>query len=289
MWGFNLIQFGSWGGKSFDPFMLNGEMKDNIYPIDRDYVKPELGLIVTTPSSVENGIDMLDKKFWTLYVGKTHDLGLMEYLAATILIKNNANTNWSEWAEIFGMDLKTVKTDKTDNARSQLLTALKNLGSNGYGVFSPEDEIEFAGTSRTDAYKVYENLIRYSDEQISKIIFGQDVVSNNNGRVVGEVGENIAKLYGNADAKFIKAQVNDKLLPFLTRIGAGNFEGYKFVYDTSEELTLTERSDIDLKISQMGKQHSDNYINDTYGVEVEAISTANDTAQVAEAIQNLYK
>ena len=145
----------------------------------------------------------------------------------------------------------------------------------------------FAGTSKSDAFKVYNELIRYVDEQTSKIIFGQDVVSNNTGQVVGKTGENIAKLYGNSDAKFIRSVVNGSLLPFLTRIGIADFSGVIFEYDTSEELTLDERADIDLKIAQMGMKHSEVYINDTYGTDVQEVE--NDDLETAAAIQNLYK
>lgn len=286
MWGFSLIQFGPWRNGSFHRFRLDEEIKDPVYAADRDFVKPELGLVVDN-SGANEGVTFWDDNFWTVFVGKSHDLGLLEKLSELILIKHNAIRNWSEWGEVFGMDTRIVKTDKKDEPRRALLKALENLGTNGIGVFSPEDELEYVGTSKSDAFKVYNELIRYVDEQISKVLFGQDVVSNNTGQVVGKTGENIAKLYGNADANFMKAIVNDLLFPFLTRIKVANFEGFKFVYDTTEELTLIERSEIDLKISQMGKEHSDEYINDTYGTEVEA--SADGAAELANQIKNLYK
>lgn len=285
MWGFSLIQFGVWKNGTFNDFMLDGEVKESVYEIDRDYVKPEFGIVTENPAAT-TGVSYLDDKFWAIFVGESHNLGLLNPLSKGLLIKDNALNNWSEWAEVFGMDVRYIKTDKQDTARTNLLTAFKNLGSNGVGIFSPEDDITFAGTSRSDAYKVYNELIRMQDEQTSKIVFGQDVVSNNTGQVVGKTGENIAKLYGNADAIDIKAIVNDELLPFMTRIGAANFDGLTFDFVEKEELTISERSEIDLKISQMGKQHSDEYINETYGTEVS--EQADDTAKVAEEIKNLY-
>jgi phage gp29-like protein len=285
LWGFSLVQFGVWRNGTFNDFQLNGEIKERVYSIDRDYVKPEFGIVSETPSDT-TGASYLENKIWTIFAGGNHDLGLLNKLSQIMLIKDNAIKNWSEWAEVFGMDVKYVKTDKQNTDRQSVLTAVKNLGSNGVGVFSPEDELIFAGTSRSDAYKVYNELIRYADEQISKILFGQDVVSNNTGQVVGKTGENVAKMYGNADAIDIKAIVNDELLPFLTRIGAANFAGYKFDFVEKEELTIAERAEIDLKISQMGKQHSDEYINETYGTDVEGMS--DNTADVAKEIKNLY-
>lgn len=286
MWGFTLAQFGVWKNGTFNEFLLQGEVQENVYSVDRDYVKPEFGITTDTPSGVE-GESFIDSKFWTVFIGGVHDLGLLDKLAQIMLIKDNAIKNWSEWAEVFGMDIRYVKTDRQDTDRTSVLNALKNIGSNGVGVFSQEDEIIFEGTSRSDAYKVYNELIRYADEQISKIIFGQDVVSNNTGQVVGKTGENVAKLYGNSDAFEMKAVVNDRLLPFLTRIGVANFDGHTLDYVEKEELTMSERADIDLKIAQMGKQHSDEYINETYGTEVEA--STDDSSIVANEIKNLYK
>ena len=286
MWGFSLIQFGVWQDATFNQFKIGREVRDDVYVVDRDYVKPEFGEIMETSSSIE-GVSFWDHKFWSVFVGESHYLGMLEALSEIILFKSNAIRNWSEWAEVFGMDVRYAKSDKTGLERNKLLAAIQNLGSNGTGVLSPEDELIFAGTSKSDAFKVYNELIRYVDEQISKIIFGQDVVSNNTGQVVGKTGENIAKLYGNSDAKFIRSVVNGSLLPFLTRIGVADFSGVIFEYDTSEELTLDERADIDLKIAQMGMKHSEVYINDTYGTDVQEVE--NDDLETAAAIQNLYK
>lgn len=285
MWGFSLIQFGTLKDENFHPFILDGEVKDPIYEVDRDYVKPEYGKIVQTSSSID-GIPFYQDKFWTVFVGKSHDLGMLNDLADLLLIKHNLINNWSEWAEVFGMDIKIGKTGQSGNGRRDFIEALKNLGSNGIGVFSEDDDIEFKGTARNDAYKVYHEYIKHIDSQVSKIIFGQDVVSNNTGQVVGTVGENVAKMYGNADAVFMQTIVNEKLLPFLTRIGFANFSGYSFEWETAEEMTKSERAEIDLKISQMGMMPSKEYLENTYGIELEEV--ANDI-EVAKEIKNLYK
>ena len=294
MWGFSPIQFGVWKNNEFNSFELKNtegvkEVKDSVYVVNRDYIKPEFGIVVEAPSMI-SGNSYNDPKLYFLNIGKSHDLGLLEKLAPLILIKDNLTKNWSEWAEVFGMDIIIARTETSGSDRTALINALKNLASNKTGVFGPDDVIEFNGTSRSDAYKVYKEFMQYIDEQISKIVFGQDVVSNNTGQVVGKTGENIAKLYGNADARFVKSIINSQLLPFLTRIGAGNFEGYKWEWDTTEELTLQERAEIDLKISQMGKEHSDEYINETYGTDVIKKEEMQDSpSEIAEQIKNLYK
>lgn len=292
MWGFSLIQFGRWSDGKFQSFRMGDEIRDSVYSIDRDYVKPELGIVANGTNDI-NGINFYNPKYWVLFIGKSHDLGLLEKISELQLIKRNATLNWSEWAEIFGMDMRYAKTDAQDQQRRDLLTQLKNMGANGIGVFSPDDTIEFKGTSRSDAFKVYNELIRYVDEQISKVIFGQDVISNNTGQVVGKTGENVAKLYGNADAVFIQNIVNDMLLPFLSKTTGISFDNVYFQWDNTEELTMAERADIDVKISQMGFKHSDEYINETYLVDVESkdesmMEELNEQENLLNRIRSMY-
>ena len=122
--------------------------------------------------------------------------------------------------------------------------------------------------NRQDAYKVYESFLEYIDARIAKLIFGQDVVTNNTGRVVGKVGEEISNMYGDADAKFIEWTVNTQLIPFMAKHGA-EVDGITFKYDTTEKIKLTERAKVDKAIADMGWKHSQEYLVRTYGVELD--------------------
>ena len=272
-WGFTLIEFGPWNGKEFVAYEVGKKIYDPINVLIRDNIKPEFGIIAYTPYSID-GVKFTDPRLTDqlMFIGSHCSLGWLEKAAKYVLFKDNALGNWSEWAEVFGMDTRIGKTDADGDDRKRFVQAVRDLGTNAYAVFGTRDEIEFAGTSRTDAFGVYEHLIDKIDSQISKLIFGQDVVSNNTGHVVGKVGENVANKYGKADAMFIAHLINKKLFPFMENLGF-SWKGLEFKWDTNEKVTLVDRAEVDLKVSKMGYRPDQKYIEDTYNMTVEVVET----------------
>lgn len=289
LWGYTLIEFGAWNGQTFLPYMVNKKMYDGVNVIDRDNVKPELGIITNTPGQ-NTGIPFDDPKYKgnLLFIGNYRDnLNTILFKAAKyILFKDNCLGNWSEWAEVFGMDKRVGYTRTQDEDRKRFLQAMRDLGSNSYGVFNESDKVEYIGSQRTDAFRVYHEMIKYIDEQVSKLVFGQDVISNNTGQVVGKVGENVANMYGDADGVFIERLVNGQLFELMSGLGV-NLNGVTFQWDTTEKVGLKDRSEIDLRISQMGYKPTMEYIRNTYGTEVEEVEEDN-PEEVKKAIKNLY-
>lgn len=274
LWGFTCMEFGPLMDGIFLPYTVQTDYGVKIYnPItilDRDNVKPELGIITHMPGD-KTGLSIADPKYssYVMLISSDYrDQGLLGKLAKYILFKDNALGNWSEWAEVFGMDVRIGKTDTTGPDRQAFIQAIRDMGSNAYGVFTSRDEVEYVGTQRTDAFQVYNELIRYLDSQTSKLVFGQDVVSNETGKLKGTVGENISNMYGDNDARFIAGLVNFRLKPFMENLGF-DFGGTSFKWDSTEKLKLADRADVDLKISQMGFTIDPDYIVETYGTPVE--------------------
>ena len=290
-WGFMLIELNNWDyeKKCFMPY-ISGKSKryrEAVHVVNHDHVKPEFG-IITRNSSDTVGKSFFDPRFSRsiVFVGGI-DHGFLYDISKPTLIKDNALLNWSEWAEKFGHDMVVGTTEAEGSAKKRFLNMLKNLGSSGYGTKEPDDEIDFMGTSRTDAFNVYDKLIDKVDAYQAKKVFGQDVVSNNTGQVVGTTGENIAELYGRADMMFIETLINDNLLPLLTANGC-SMEGYEFRYLVKEKISLKERSEVDLNITNMGFLHDPDYINETYGTRVEEKQTA-PTSEVINQIKATYE
>jgi phage gp29-like protein len=271
-WQYSLIEFGELdtAAGEFKPYTASdNRVYDAITVIERDNVKPEFGIITKTPGDIDGKPFSYFEDL--MFVGSHRKIkdSILWKAARYILYKDNLMANWSEWAELFAMDKRIGRTAAEGEDRKIFAQAMRDLGTSSYGVFGLRDEIEFVGTSRTDAYGVYKAYIDYIDQQIAKLVFGQDVVQNNTGKVVGSVGENIANMYGDTDAKFIKGLVNRKLFPLMEKLGFTRFAGLKFDWDTTEKLTLMDRATVDKQISDMGFKHSVDYINNTYGTEVE--------------------
>lgn len=283
-WGFTLMEFGSMTMEGeFLPYQINGKIYPPVNIIDRDNVKPELGIITDTPGN-SYGISMNDPKYSDniMFVGEyrkesANRFGWLFKAAKYILFKDNCLGNWSEWAEIYGMPMRIGYTHTEGEQRERFIRAIRDLGSNSYGVFTPQDKVEFIDQARHDGFHVYENMIKYIDEQISKLIFGQDVVTNNTGRVVGEVGENVSNMYGTTDAKFVQAIINNRLIPMMINLGCKKLVGKKFIWDNTEKLTLEQRIKIDQAISSMGYKPKQKYLETTYGVELEEMAMGKKT------------
>ncbi len=273
-WGYSLIEFGIWKDGSFHSYRTSngGLMHEDIIIAERDNVKPELG-VVTSIVGANHGVDFNEDKFkkQLIFVGGSTD-GWLYDAAKPYLIKDNVLKNWSEFAELFGMDMRFMRTDSEGQERKDLEQSLKAAVGGGSLLAGLDDQLEYIGTGRTDSFKVFKELVDTMDKTLSKLIFGQDVISNNTGRVVGEVGESVANVYADADARFIKYIIEDKLFPLMILNGVP-FEGMEFKWGTRENLSLVQRADIDLKITQMGFGHSPEYINETYDVNVEDEST----------------
>lgn len=302
MWGFRLIEFGPVDkeGKRLMPYRSkNNRLFNAVNAVDPDYVKPEWGYIGAEPSS-QLGVPFIGGPFdnQLLFVGKHHDYGLMESAVKYILFKNNCIENWSEWAEVFGMDMRVGKTDAEGENKKKFLNMLRDIGSSGYGVIDKEDTVEHFGTARTDAYKVYEALMDTVDKNVSKLIFGQDVVTNNTGRVIGEVGENVSNLYGDSDAKFVARVINKEVFPKLEALGLASFKGFKFKWDTTEKISLKDQAEIDYKISQTGWRPAKAYLEEKYACKLEEMpepkvtgptgAAKGKTAKVNNALRELY-
>lgn len=300
LWGFTMMEFGPWENDQFQPYRVQTTYAIKWYPpvnvLVRDYIKPELGIVTQIPNA-NTGISFDDPNYSDnlMFVGRPYNFGLLFKMAKFVLFKENGIGNWSEWAEVFGMDTRVGKTTAQGEDRRNFIKAIQNFGANQYMVVNPqfEETIEFAGTSKQDAYKVYHELCKYIDEQISKVIWGQDVVSNNTGRVVGTTGENIANMYGAADAKKIEILVNERLLPFIEQRGYKGFVGKEFRWDNTEKISMDKRAIIDKSIVEMGFKIDPNYIKTTYNVPVEEkIESDNDImpiTKVKEKVKALYE
>lgn len=288
--GFELIVFGDWDGSKFKwSKSKDGFIYKPIRNMNYDHVLAEKGLLKRNNYD-NDGIDLFKPPISnkTLFVGEPYDFGILKKVAKYILIKNNCLLNWSEFAEVFGHDLRIGKTEAQGDQRKNFLKMLKNLGSGGFGVMDTDDSIEFAGTSRTDAYKVYLELNEYVDKNVSKIVFGQDVVSDMTGKTRGTAAENITNMYGDHDAKFLKGIVNNELIPKLISMGVQGLEGKTFDWVVDNNIDVKDQADIDLKISQMGKSIDSDYLTEKYGTVITDEPKPVSPEQIANQLKKLY-
>lgn len=281
-WGYSLIQFDS---------LINDVFK-SIEVVPRQFVKPEFEIVAKNWGDI-TGIKYTDKPYsdFCIGVGEKKDLGLLNKAAPLCIWKKNAIGAWSQHQEIFGSPIRIGKTNSRDKATTDKMdNMLKNMGVAAWGRFSHDDIIELIETNNGDAHMVFDALIERCNSEISKLILGQTGTTVEKSFVgSAEVHERILKMYAESDEKFICKVLNDQLIPMLEGLGI-NFKGHRIESEEDDELSIVERSKIDLELLKYYSIPPD-YIQKTYGTPVIPkieVDTTFDIKRVTNSIKDLY-
>jgi SPP1 gp7 family putative phage head morphogenesis protein len=257
-YGFTLLDLGA-----FD----NG-FKD-IVTIERQYVKPEFGVVVYNTADVSGiGIDDPQYKKWSLYFTRdSFFLGDLMKACPYVLYKKNAMGFWSEHTEKFGQPLRVGKTNTSDEAMVKNMEAqLRDMGSSFWAVMDTEDNIELI-TANGASHELYDKIIERCNSELSKLILGQTGTTDEKSFVgSAQVHKNILNDVLEYDDKWVTFNVNEKVLPLLSLHGM-DFSNCKFEFDYAETMTLKEKAEFDAKIMPF-VQLDREYLEDTYGIKL---------------------
>jgi len=230
----------------------NGELKD-IELIKRQLVSPDR-LVVSQYEYVFYGIDFNSPELrdWCLYVstptetgaskcgyGLLYKVGISEiYLRA--LAGNNA-----DYVDMFGQPYRVGKTSKDSPDRTILEEALQNMGSSGYAIIDPMDEIELLdAAAKGKGYESYDNFEERLHKKISKIILGHaDALDSTPGKL-GGTNESVDKALREVEAidnTFAENVVNNSLIPKLKNLGFVIPDGYYFKFSNDKEIQEAEK------------------------------------------------
>jgi phage gp29-like protein len=182
------------------------------------------------PTNSENGVG-------TCGYGLFYKIALYE-----IFLRNTLGYN-GDFVELFAMPYRIGKTTKTEEGeRAELENAIQNMGSAGWAIIDPMDEIEFLESSISGTgYTAYESLEMRCEKKVSKIILGHsDAIDSTPGKLGATQGEDnpIAAALRDKqvrDGKFIERTVNGQLLPKMRNLGFKIPEGIRFEYKNDQE------------------------------------------------------
>lgn len=228
---------------------------------------------VPTPS--ENGVG-------TCGYGLFYKIALYE-----IFLRNTLGYN-GDFVELFAMPYRVGKTTKTEEGeRAELENAIQNMGSAGWAIIDPMDEIEFLETSTSGTgYTAYESLEQRCEKKVSKIILGHsDAVDSTPGKLGAGQGEDnpvAAALRDKQvkDGKFIERIVNSQLLPKMRNLGFKIPEDLRFEYkNDAERESFRAREDASNKLTaeiaqvmkNAGLKMDPKYFEERTGIKAEAI------------------
>ncbi|HWB92099.1 MAG TPA: DUF935 family protein [Puia sp.] len=255
-YGYSLISLGD---------VVDGKL-EGVSLIPRWFVSPDRHEVARTIYSPA-GTDFLsgDVADWHIWIPTPSDngvspcgFGLLYTIAQyEIIIRNTLGFN-ADFVELFAQPYRLGKTSKTEDfERSQMESALRNMGSRGYAVIDPEESIEFVESKLSGTgWESYANLMDICMKTISKVILGHaDAVDSTPGKLGGNQGgsdgfgepgspaDEAQRDKQTKDGRFMQPVINHHLLTRIERLDLDLKipDDYHFEY-TNDQETEQQRS-----------------------------------------------
>lgn len=204
-----------------------------------------------------------------------------------IYLRNTLGYN-GDFVELYAQPYRVGKTTKTtESERGELEAAIKNMGSSGWAIIDPMDEISFLETALGGTgYKGYESLEQRCQKTVSKLILGHaDAMDSTPGKLGtgGDKEDNpvtIALLDKQTkDGRKIERIVNKDLAPRCLELGLKIIpEGFKFEFNNDaekeeyrrkEDESNAKTADIFQTIKNAGGKPDWKYFTERTGIPVE--------------------
>jgi hypothetical protein len=221
--------------------------------VDRRYVKPRYGLVVPDSGQLD-GIDYRSEPFThtVIEVGEHEDLGDLLEACQYVIYKRGNMGDWAEFAEVFGMPFRWAKY-QNEQTRQVLEEGLRTAGSAGF-VVAPEDAgIETVHANVSGGHDVFRFLRQACNEEILICILGGTMTTTearSSGYAQAKVQASEEDELHVADREFVLRVLNEKIVPYLERIGYPA-RGGSFDFVESETLSDAQRIDVVTKLSQL--------------------------------------
>lgn len=238
-----------------------GDIEDNVYKqvslIPRWFISPDRHEVSSYIYGT-SGIDFREGEVadWHIYCSTPSDNGvsptgygfLYSVALYEIYLRNTLGYN-ADFVELFAMPYRVGKTTKTTEAeRAKLEEAVRNMGSAGYAITDPEDEITFLESKLGgEGYKGYGDFEKRCQDMIATLILGHaDAVSSVPGKLGGtqkqggatSPAEQALADKQTQDGKYLEKITNTELLPRMRKQGLTDIagpEGFMFKYRNDDE------------------------------------------------------
>lgn len=262
-----------WGHVVIEPKVESGEITQ-MRRIPPHHVAPELGVIMYHDLNPQNGIKWTDPsiKDQILVIGKEWDLGLYCMAAPHVLYKRGNLGDWANLCEIFGVPFRKFTYSPTDpKARVEAERAAKESGSASYAVIPEGVNFDVInGLQGASNSSIMSEFKKACDESITIVFLGQTLTTSSDGKgsyALGDVHQSEQDKIHEADRIFIEKVLNYTARNFLSFWGLPISDGYRFEYDRSERIPLTQRYAMDVAIAKVIEIPAD-YWYHTYGLPI---------------------
>lgn len=148
--------------------------------------------------------------------------GMARPASVAYLFQSATASQWQVFSETFGMPLRIAYYDPLTSTEDEILalkTALINIGHNAAALLPVGQKIEGLDLRRpTSGDNVFQDLIKYWDELISKLVLGQTMTSDSTGKrgAQAEVHNDVRLDIKRADARSLCGTLRKHLVvPFV--------------------------------------------------------------------------
>ena len=295
---------------------IENNMPGDLKLIKRQNVSPDR-LNVTSFPYLINGEQFteVDNEYypWTFYFSTPNDTAASEcgygYLynigIYEIFLRNILGYN-GDFVELYSQPYRVGKTQKTSGEdRAEFEKALKDMGSAGWAVIDPNDEIEFLQANNAGTgWQGYANFEERLQKLISKVVlFHADAMDSKPGKL-GAVDEDVTFALQSVeliDCDSVALDMNTIVIPKLRQLGVPIPEGLKFQFkndkEKQEERVVENKSHLDTAtiaktMKDAGLQMSPEYFEERTGIKAELVEVEPppmDNKEIATKIKNFYK
>ena len=174
----------------------------------------------------------------------TQGFGIINDIVPQLIWKRNAQQAWADFSEMFGIPLISATTNKSDKKElDRIQSMLQELGQASQALLPEGTTITIHDSStKGDPHKIFQEQIKTANEEISKRILGGTMITDSgSSRSQSEVHERTLDYkISESDRREVEFFVNGKLIPLLRMWGFGFSDNDVFIFDRSEDLTLSE-------------------------------------------------
>ncbi len=244
--------------------------------IDRGLLVPGQKILLYDING-NKGLDISEIDDVLLYAKFYNKIGLFEKAAVYTILKRHSWGSWDEFEELFGIPIRIAKiASSSETVKNEVAGWLEEMGSAPYGVFPIGTEVDIKENSKTDSFNVFYQKIKALDAELSKLVLHQTMTTENgSSKSQGTVHENTLKRLVKSDQKKMLSFLNKRLVPAMRKLGYNIPDNAKIIIEKTKD--PTQQIAIDGQLLSNGYILKQDYIESTYGVEVETMpSPGND-------------
>lgn len=244
--------------------------------IDRSFLVPGQKILLYDLNGVK-GLDVSEVNDVLLYANFYSNIGILEKAAVYTILKRHSWGSWDEFEELFGIPIRIAKiASQSEQVKNEVAGWLEQMGSAPYGVFPIGTEVEIKENSKADAFNVFYMKIQALDKELSKLILHQTMTTENGAsKAQGNVHENTLAEVNKSDRKKMLSFLNKRLVPAMRLLGYKIPDNAKITIE--KIIDPQEQIKIDSNFISSGYILKQQYIEETYGTEIESMPVSGTT------------